>query len=82
MTPMKRTRNGIDHYQMYIDGRWVSAASKKKIEVENPTSEALIATVQEGGAIEAQRALAPFQRADWGALCRSIDEPWRGPRDR
>ena len=70
MASMKRTRNGIDHYQMYIDGQWVSAASKNKIEVENPTSETLIATVQEGGAIEAQRALESAQAAQpgWAAM--------------
>ncbi|MGY8719577.1 MAG: aldehyde dehydrogenase family protein, partial [Verrucomicrobiia bacterium] len=66
---MKRRRNGIDHYQMYIDGQWVSAASKAKIKVENPTTEELIATVQEGGEAEAQRALESAQAAqpDWAA---------------
>lgn len=66
---MKRRRNGIDHYQMYIDGQWVSAASKTKIEVENPTTEELIATVQEGGETEAQRALESAQAAQpaWAA---------------
>ncbi len=69
MAPMKRRRNGIDHYQMYIDGQWVSAASKAKIEVENPTTEEVIATVQEGGEAEAQRALESAQAAqpDWAA---------------
>jgi lactaldehyde dehydrogenase/glycolaldehyde dehydrogenase len=69
MSQMKRTRNGVDHYRMYIDGEWVAAESKTKIEVDNPTTEAVIATVQEGGAIEAQKALESARAAQpaWAA---------------
>ena len=70
MSQMKRTRNGIDHYRMYIDGEWVAAESKAKIEVDNPTTEEVIATVQEGGAIEAQKALESARAAQpgWAAM--------------
>ena len=52
--------------QMYIDGQWVSAATKAKILVENPTTEALIGTIQEGTAADAQRALESAQAAQPG----------------
>lgn len=67
---MKRTRNGIDHYRMYIDGEWVAAESGAKIEVDNPTTEEVIATVQEGGAVEAQKTLESARAAQpaWAAM--------------
>ena len=70
MALMKRNRNGVDHYRMYIDGEWVRGASKATIAVENPTTEEVIATVAEGDASDAQRALESAQAAQpaWAAL--------------
>ena len=70
MALMKRNRNGIDHYRMFIGGEWVAAASKVTIAVENPTTEELIATVQEGDESDAQRALESARAAQpaWEAL--------------
>ncbi|GAB5558948.1 MAG: aldehyde dehydrogenase [Synoicihabitans sp.] len=66
MVAMKQRRKGVDHYRMYIDGQWVDAASKAKIEVENPTTETVIGTIQQGDATDAQRALESAQAAQPG----------------
>lgn len=67
---MKDTRNGIDHYLMFIDGHWVPSDSGQTINVENPANENIFATVQAGSATDAQRALEAAQRAQpaWSAL--------------
>jgi lactaldehyde dehydrogenase/glycolaldehyde dehydrogenase len=67
---MKDTKNGIDHYQMFIGGEWVSSTSNETIKVENPANEDVFAAVQSGNAEDAQRALEAAQRAqpDWAAL--------------
>jgi len=67
---MKYTRSGVDHYRMFIDGQWVEASSKSRIEVENPTDESIIATIPDGDAKDAQRALESAAAAQpaWAAL--------------
>lgn len=67
---MKETRNGIDCYRMLINGEWVESVSGKTINVENPATEEIFATVQAGNAEDAQRALEAAQSAQpaWAAL--------------
>jgi succinate-semialdehyde dehydrogenase/glutarate-semialdehyde dehydrogenase len=49
--------------QSYIDGKWVGADSGAVREVHNPATGELLATVPDGGAVEARRALEAAQRA-------------------
>ncbi|ADE53470.1 aldehyde dehydrogenase [Coraliomargarita akajimensis] len=60
----------ITAYQMYIHGEWVDATSGKIVEVENPSNEAVIATVQDGDAADAERALQSAKQAQpaWAAI--------------
>lgn len=69
MPSIKTNRSGVDHYRMFIDNEWVTAASGKSIPVENPTTEAIIATVPEGNEADAQRALESARAAQpaWAA---------------
>jgi len=48
---------------MYIDGAWVGADRHERIEVENPANERVLATIVEGSADDAQRALEAARRA-------------------
>ena len=49
------------HYQMYIDGAWVDSSTT--VDVTNPASDALVATVAHGNADDADRAVAAALRA-------------------
>lgn len=70
MKTMKETKNGVNHYRMFIHGAWVDSASGERIEVENPTNEEIIYTVPQGNAKDAQAALESAQSANaaWAAL--------------
>lgn len=48
MGSLQARRQGRDHYRMFIDGAFVEAASGERTEVENPTTEAIFATIPEG----------------------------------
>jgi aldehyde dehydrogenase (NAD+) len=64
-------------YQMYIDGRWVDAASGGAFDIVNPATEDVIATAPEASRDEMRRAIAAARQA--------FDEgPWprMSPRDR
>lgn len=52
-----------DALSMYIDGAWVGADRAERIEVENPANERTVATIAEGSADDAQRALEAARRA-------------------
>ena len=43
--------------QFYIGGQWVDAVSGRTIEVRNPSTDELIASVPEGGAEDVTRAV-------------------------
>jgi lactaldehyde dehydrogenase / glycolaldehyde dehydrogenase len=60
----------ISHGSMFVDGRWTTGASSSRTEVENPASEAVVATVPEGTAEDAIAALEAAKRAQpqWAAL--------------
>ena len=49
--------------QFYIDGQWVSPAGTGKIEVFSPTDGALLATIPEGNAADADAAVMAARRA-------------------
>jgi lactaldehyde dehydrogenase / glycolaldehyde dehydrogenase len=57
-------------YQMHIDGQWMVGNSSGTIEVENPATEEIIATVPAGTREDSQRALEAAKRAqpNWAAL--------------
>jgi lactaldehyde dehydrogenase/glycolaldehyde dehydrogenase len=58
------------HAPMYIDGAWCEPALGRLIEVENPASEDVIATVSDGGVEDADRALRAARKVQpiWAAL--------------
>ena len=49
--------------QMYIDGKWIDAASGNKREILNPFDASVIATVPEGGRDDCKAAIAAARRA-------------------
>lgn len=55
---------------MYINGEWRTSDVRPQIEVDNPSTEAIIATIPEGTAQDAHDALEAATRAQpaWGAL--------------
>ena len=70
MTVMKETVGGVDHYRMFVGGRWVDSLSGEVTEVINPTNEEVIATVPAGNAEDGRRALEAARDAQpaWAAL--------------
>lgn len=64
-------------YQMYVDGKWVGAASGATYELPNPATEQIVGVVPDADREDMQRAIAAARRA--------FDEgPWRSttPRER
>jgi succinate-semialdehyde dehydrogenase/glutarate-semialdehyde dehydrogenase len=55
--------------QMYIDGAWCDAPSRKTLAVINPADESVVAEVAYGGVDEAERAISAAARAfpEWRA---------------
>src|SRR5436190_1285070 len=53
----------VQHRQLYIDGQWVDSASGKKIGVENPATEEIIAEVSAGGKADCAKAVAAASEA-------------------
>lgn len=53
---------------LYIDGKWTPAESGKTFDVENPATEAVLASVADGGAADADRAIkaAAAAQESWG----------------
>ncbi len=70
MAKMKQTKNNVEQYRMYINGQWLPSVSGEEIEVENPSTEEIIATVPAGNAEDAQKALEAAQSAQpaWAAM--------------
>ncbi|MGN9777076.1 aldehyde dehydrogenase family protein [Micromonospora sp. H33] len=54
---------------LYLDGHWVTASSRKTLEVHNPTTEEVVATVPAGSAADVDRAVAAARAAfdGWAA---------------
>ena len=55
--------------QAFIDGEWVDADSGETLEVHNPATGELVATVAQCGTFETRRAIDAAQKAmvDWRA---------------
>jgi len=53
----------VKNRQLFINGEWVDAASKKKLAVENPATEETIAEVSSGGREDCKRAVAAASEA-------------------
>ena len=53
----------MQHYQMFIDGRWVDAASGETFDTENPFTGQPWATIPRGTAEDADRAVRAAHRA-------------------
>jgi lactaldehyde dehydrogenase/glycolaldehyde dehydrogenase len=67
---MKELVKGTDRYRQFIGGQWVDSTVKEWIEVENPATGAVIASVPRGGEDDADRALVAAREAQpaWEAL--------------
>src|SRR4051812_18822468 len=70
MPAMKEVVKGTSRYRHYIDGAWVDSTVKDWIEVENPATGAIIASVPRGSAEDADRAISAASAAQpaWEAL--------------
>lgn len=70
MLAMKDMVNGVPRYRHFINGQWADSTVKEWIEVENPATGAVIATVPKGSADDADRALVAAAAAQpaWEAL--------------
>ncbi|NJB35251.1 aldehyde dehydrogenase [Croceivirga sp. JEA036] len=53
----------VKEYQMFIDGKWVTSTSGETINIINPSTEEVFATVQNGTVAEAEQALAAADKA-------------------
>lgn len=67
---MKELVKGTDRYRHFIDGDWVESTVREWIEVENPATEEIIASVPRGTEADADRALTAAWTAqpEWEAL--------------
>src|SRR5262245_57440744 len=54
----------------YVDGQWIEADSRKRIDVDNPADGTLVGTVPDCGAAETRRAIEAAAKAlpAWRAL--------------
>jgi len=70
MPAMKDLVKGTDRYRHYINGEWVDSTVKEWIEVENPATGAVIASVPRGSADDADRAVVAAHQAQpgWEAM--------------
>src|SRR5687768_6454721 len=59
----KARKSGATRYRMYIDGKFVDAASGKTFDVYDPATEGVIATCPAGAAAEVDRAVQAATRA-------------------
>jgi 1-pyrroline dehydrogenase len=55
--PVTETLNPVKSYQQFIGGQWVDAASGETLNVENPATGAVVATVPASGAEDVDRAV-------------------------
>jgi acyl-CoA reductase-like NAD-dependent aldehyde dehydrogenase len=61
--------DGIPHYKLFIDGRWVSSSRNRLADDINPATGKVFARTQQAGAEEVNRAIEAAHRAarSWGA---------------
>jgi betaine-aldehyde dehydrogenase len=63
------TATALGDFQMYIDGEWVDARAKGLLEIVDPATEEVVARVANGGAEDAEAAVA-------AARCAFDEGPW------
>lgn len=70
MAAMKDLVKGTDRYRHYINGEWVDSTVKRWIEVENPATQEIIASVPQGSEDDADRAVTAAWQAqpEWEAM--------------
>ena len=70
MPGMKDLVKGTDRYRNFIGGQWVDSTIKEWLEVENPATGQVIASVPRGSADDADRAVTAAYQAQpaWEAL--------------
>lgn len=70
MTNMIETIEGLDYYNLYINGEWVKSSSDRYIEVQNPATEEIIAYVTDANEEDTQLALETSEKAqiEWQKL--------------
>ena len=57
------TLNPVKAYQQFIGGRWVDSASGETLEVENPATGEVVATVPASGGADVDRSVPPPRTA-------------------
>ncbi|WP_168705105.1 NAD-dependent succinate-semialdehyde dehydrogenase [Gordonia paraffinivorans] len=67
-SPVRETLSSV-HTDLFVDGRWVPAASGDRFEVVNPATEEVLARVADADASDARRAIevAAAHQAEWAA---------------
>ncbi|MEO8883287.1 MAG: aldehyde dehydrogenase [Devosia sp.] len=70
MAAMKELVKGTNRYRHYINGEWVDSTVKEWLEVENPATGAVIASVPKGSPDDADRAVTAAYQAQpgWEAM--------------
>lgn len=53
----------MEHYKMFIDGKWVDGTTGETIQVENPATKEIFATVPEGNEVDVNLAVAAAKAA-------------------
>jgi aldehyde dehydrogenase (NAD+) len=71
-TTSSASRPTIEPGKLFIDGKWIDAASGKTFETVNPATEEVLAAVAEGDAADVDKAVAAARRAldsgPWGTM--------------
>src|SRR5437773_11462159 len=72
MTSAKAVRGLAKHYRMFIDGEWVDSKREETIDVVNPATERVIASVPKASREQAKAALQAAEDAQptWEDLAR------------
>lgn len=70
MAAMKHIVKGTDRYRHYINGEWVDSTVKEWIDVENPATGSIIASVPRGSTDDADRAVEAAYQAqpEWEGM--------------
>jgi betaine-aldehyde dehydrogenase len=74
----KTRKSGSAPYQMYVDGKFVDAVSGKRLDVYDPSTEAVVATVPAGGPEDVDRAVKAAHLAFYDGGWRSVSAQERG----
>ena len=72
MNVVNQAAIAVEHHGNFVDGREVEAGSAERIDVHNPATGAVIATIPNSGPADVDRAMksarAAFESRDWGGL--------------